>query len=47
MSVYKDENEKWFWFLILVVAVLLILAVKFKREVRKLRKVLDKFELGG
>ena len=44
MSVYKDENSKLLWLLLLIIAVLVVLSLKFRREIRALRRQLKEID---
>jgi len=46
MSIYKDENEKWksLLLLVIIIGVLLVLSIKFRREIRVLRRQLREID---
>jgi hypothetical protein len=44
MSIYKDENSKLLWLLLIVIAVLIFLSIKFRREIRALRRQLKEID---
>lgn len=44
MSIYSDKNSKLLWLLLLIIAVLVVLSVKFRREIRALRRQLKEID---